>query len=231
MAEFVSYPKVPLTAWRTLRAKAATAPSTRFTASGVAALLGMSSPNSARDNVISAMRKIGLFNDEGTLTDRGNKWRIDSTYAEACQEILDEIYPEELLSLTGESGMPDKGQLSIWFQHKGHGESNARQMANTYAMIAEKQPQDAPASTPGPSGQSVKKTRAPRALKERLSDPPSGNQASRSTQSSSADESRVSNEGRKAGPTIHLDIQIHIPATANAEQIDQIFASMAKHLT
>ncbi len=32
------------------------------------------------------------------------------------------------------------------------------------------------------------------------------------------------------GPDVHIDVQIHIPATATAEQIDQIFASMGKHL-
>ena len=32
------------------------------------------------------------------------------------------------------------------------------------------------------------------------------------------------------GPEVHLDIQIHISSDASAEQIDQMFASMAKHL-
>jgi hypothetical protein len=31
-------------------------------------------------------------------------------------------------------------------------------------------------------------------------------------------------------PTLHIDIQIHIAADASTDQIDQIFASMAKHL-
>lgn len=31
-------------------------------------------------------------------------------------------------------------------------------------------------------------------------------------------------------PSLHIDVQVHIDATASAEQIDQIFASMAKHL-
>lgn len=31
-------------------------------------------------------------------------------------------------------------------------------------------------------------------------------------------------------PTMHIDVQIHIAADAKPEQIDQIFASMAKHL-
>ncbi|MBI4298143.1 MAG: hypothetical protein HY666_00065 [Chloroflexi bacterium] len=31
-------------------------------------------------------------------------------------------------------------------------------------------------------------------------------------------------------PSVHIDIQIHIDSSASAEQIDQIFASMARHL-
>ena len=31
-------------------------------------------------------------------------------------------------------------------------------------------------------------------------------------------------------PSVHIDVQIHIDASATAEQVDQIFASMAKHL-
>jgi hypothetical protein len=34
----------------------------------------------------------------------------------------------------------------------------------------------------------------------------------------------------KVRPDVHLDFQIHIDADAKPEVIDQIFASMAKHL-
>ncbi len=34
----------------------------------------------------------------------------------------------------------------------------------------------------------------------------------------------------KSRPALHIDIQVHIDPTSSAEQIDQIFASMAKHL-
>lgn len=34
----------------------------------------------------------------------------------------------------------------------------------------------------------------------------------------------------RATPNLHIDVQVHISADATAEQIDQIFASMAKHL-
>ena len=31
-------------------------------------------------------------------------------------------------------------------------------------------------------------------------------------------------------PEVHIDVQIHIDSTASADQINQIFASMARHL-
>lgn len=37
-------------------------------------------------------------------------------------------------------------------------------------------------------------------------------------------------EFRAPGPALHIDVQIHISPEASADQIDQIFASMAKHL-
>ena len=35
---------------------------------------------------------------------------------------------------------------------------------------------------------------------------------------------------RSRQPSVHIDVQIHIDANASSEQIDQIFASMARHL-
>ena len=131
-----AFPKVTSKAWRTLRARAAAAPSTKFTPASVAASLGMSSPKSAADNTVYPLRRLGLINEDGSLTDRGNKWRIDSTYADACQEILNEVYPDELNSLTDDAGKPDRSQVLTWLHHKGFGESNAEQMANTYVMVA-----------------------------------------------------------------------------------------------
>src|SRR5690242_6106278 len=89
-----SYPKLPAKAWRSLRGRAANATSTKFTPSVVAALLGMASPESAATNIVNPMRRLGLIDEDGSLTDRGHKWRIDASYGDACQEILDEVYPD-----------------------------------------------------------------------------------------------------------------------------------------
>ena len=52
----------------------------------------------------------------------------------------------------------------------------------------------------------------------------------RAEQVQTPEEVETSNRVNGTGPNVHLDIQIHIPAEATAEQIDQIFASMARHL-
>ncbi len=215
------YPKVTLKAWRDLRSRAADAPSTKFTPSTVAALMGMANPKSALNNTVSPVRRLGLIDDDGALTARGNKWRIDASYAAACDEILAEVYPSELSALVDGTGAPDQQLVKTWFDHKGFGASNSRQMAATYVMIATKQvPEVAPtqarnATTRKPSAGKVDSA-APRVS------------ASDGTQAHATPEWPTPTSG--VGPNVHLDIQIHIPADASADQIDQIFASMARHL-
>lgn len=216
------YPKIPIKAWTALRSRAASAPSTKFTPSVVAALMGMSSPESASSNTVSPMRRVGLIDDEGALTPRGNKWRVDASYADACQEILDDVYPSELEPLTDDSGRPDAQRVRTWFDHKGFGESNARQMASTYLMIAKKSPpttSSPEAANSSTRGASPRRTRQPRMSRH------SGEPAASGTEPETA-----ADRSMGSSPNVHLDIQIHIPAAASPEQIDHIFESMARHL-
>lgn len=238
MPDSVSLPKVPANAWRALRARAASAPSTKFTTSAVAAMLSMSSPKSAGDNVVYPMRRLGLFDEEGALTPRGNKWRVDGTYAEACDEILAEIYPDELAGLTDNDGQPDRGAVITWLQHKGLGESNAKQMAGTYVLIASRVPPEpvVPNASPKAANNSSRKTGKAAEPKHQSAGKTGGVAQDQTATRNAASDGVVNDPGTNAdakhgtGPQIHLDIQIHIPATADAEQIDAIFASMAKHL-
>ena len=216
------YPKIPAKAWAILRNRAAAAPSVKFTPDMVAALMGMSSPRSARDNTVSPMRRLGLIDEDGALTDRGNRWRVDSSFGDACQEILDEMYPEELGALTDDDGNPDAAKVRTWFDLQGFGDSNARQMTSTYVMIASKEIPELPTTDAGkakkaessPAKKAPKEPTTPKEAVEPLAtmahEPPPPT--------------------RPSGPTVHLDIQIHIPADATPEQIDQIFSSMARHL-
>jgi len=220
-----SYPKISSNSWQVLRARVAAAPSVRLNASTVATLLDMANPKSATDNVVAPLRRLGLLEEDGSLTERGHRWRVDATYAQACQEILDEVYPEDLKALTDEKDKPDKARIQTWLQHQGQGASNASQVAATYVMIAEKR-------LPEANGTELKKRPVKAATKAK----PKKTTAALVTEP--VDERTLepaelllpSREPVKSSPNIHLDIQIHIPATASLEQIDQIFASMAKHL-
>lgn len=214
------YPKVSTKAWRTLQERASAAPTVKFTPQTVAAMLGMASPASAKDNVVSPMRRLGLIDDDGLLTDRGRKWRVKESYAAACQEILDEVYPDDLLNLTDGSGAIDAGRVQTWFEHSGLGTSNARSMAATFAMIARK---ELPEASPTDS----KKSPNPRTRPESRND----NKKTVNEPLKPKDPDDGAGEGTRQNlPNVHLDIQIHIPADASPDQIDQIFASMGKHL-
>lgn len=217
------YPKLPAKAWMTLRSRAAAAPTARFTPTAVAALMGMANPQSAQTNTVRPMRQLGLIDEDGALTDRGNKWRLDASYGDACQEILDEIYPGELGALIDENGDPDAGKVRRWFDHEGFGESNARQMTATYVRIASKRIPEAPAPD------SSKATKEASPAKETAGKPPEPKEAMTSQEVVAHDPPGRPTKSN-AGPTVHLDIQIHIPADATPEQIDQIFSSMARHL-
>lgn len=216
-----TYPKIGNKAWMALRAKAASAPSTKFTPEVVASLMGVSSPVSALQNTVRPMRQLGLIDEDGALTDLGNKWRVDTSYGEACQQILDEIYPEDLGAFIGADDDPDAAAVRTWFEHKGFGESNARQMSATFVLVAGKKLPELPtadATKPAKKASSKKKA------------------ATESQEPAEAGEpEEIAGGGQPPtkpsdGPTLHLDIQIHIPADATPEQIDSIFSSMARHL-
>ena len=213
------YPKLAATTWATLRSRASSSPTTKFTPEAVAALMGLSSPKSARDNITRPMRQLGLIDEEGALTKRGHKWRVDSSVGEACQEMLDEIYPDELMGLVDDSGNLSKQMVSAWFQQKGYGKSNANGMAVTYVTVASK-------GSPEPRGGTDRSVSKPRITKS------TGNsrEPTKESLAGRVGESPSPPAIATGGPTVHIDIQIHIPVDATPEQIDQIFSSMARHL-
>ncbi|MCB9389079.1 MAG: hypothetical protein H6512_05730 [Acidimicrobiia bacterium] len=155
---------------------------------------------------------------EGSPTSE-NRWRLDGSYSDACDEIISSVYPEELAALNNSDGAPDAEQVKTWFDHKGFGESNARNMANTYIMIARKEVPDAPASEPAKKTPSRKPSTSAKQVPPRVAEPTAQSEPQTPVTPPS-----------QAGPSLHIDIQIHIPSDADPEQIDQIFASMAKHL-
>ncbi len=81
------------------------------------------------NNVIPGLRRINLIDDDGKPTGLAVSWRDDGQYRDACDRIVKEVYPQELLDI----GTDDRSGLQGWFARNGHvGESAAGKMAALY---------------------------------------------------------------------------------------------------
>ena len=63
-----------------------------------------------------------------------------------------------------------------------------------------------------------------------LSSPDGAKQVAQTAERAAPAEETPVRTGQSTGPSIHIDVQVHIDSNASAEQIDQIFTSMARHL-
>lgn len=204
-----TYPKITVSSWFTLRDRAEKSPSAKITPAIVAALFDMASEGSARDNIVRPLTQLGIIDDEGGLTERGQLWRNHDTYAEACSQIVEEVYPDDLADLG------DQTAVERWFSGQGLGASNARAMARTYKLLTEP---SIPDDLPERKQPADSKARRPRRQKEATSSPEPPHPPT------------PKEPTHLAEPTLQMNLQIHLPPDATPEQIDLIFASMAKHL-
>jgi hypothetical protein len=186
------------------------------TGSYLATVLNMAE-NSANANVLPFLKVLGIIDDEGKTTERAKLWRDDHHYPEVCSAILKDVYPKELLDAVP-NPTEDREAAERWFaRQSGAGEAAVKRMAALYSVLvdadASKQP-DQEKTT------SVKKVTKP--------------QAKTTTQ---VKETRSNASGLFAppptpsiGPGVHINLEIHISADASPDQIDLIFAAMAKHI-
>lgn len=150
------------------------------------------------------------------------------TYAEVCKEVREEVYPEELLDAVPDPSN-NRQAAERWFASAAKvGANSALKMALLYQVLVEADLSKRPETTPKNSSASkksstktVKKTETPLVKDSQQSslDGPIPSTMSTPVLPNSS-----------PNPTIHIDIQIHISSEASTAQIDQIFASMAKHL-
>jgi DNA-binding transcriptional ArsR family regulator len=229
--EAVNYPMISTSAWWALRKKFNQTMPPRVTANSLASLLDMT-PRSVSINLLSPLRKMGLIDSEGKTTDRAKRWRDDDQYQFVCEEIRREIYPQELLDTFPGSDSP-RASIEKWFAiEAGVGESVKQKMTTLYLLLAEADPtkQDntpatvkasktsKPVTPPKFSSSGTKKVDLDKSNGKAQLPPESEQKIQQSPQHDS-----------NIAPSLHIDIQIHIPPEASAEQIDHIFASMAKH--
>lgn len=210
-----SYPKLPTKNWWILRERFKKSIPQKVDADYLQSVLNLSTPASAA-NLIGPLRTVGLVDDEGSPTERALDWRDDSSYPAVCDAMVADIYPDTLRSAFPEPSIDAEGVLNWFSRNTGAGTSASRAMAGFYTLLTEADPsQPAPKSSDAPK----KKANA---------------SASSRTRKSGAKSNAATKNGldrsRRTDPEVSISLQIHIDPSASAEQIDQIFKSMAVHL-
>lgn len=189
-------------------------------------------------NILPALRTMGLIDEKGKPTERGNHWRFDEDYPEVCRAIRDQLYPEALVNAVPDPAHNLDG-VQRWFQRNGGvGDAAAKQMARVYQLLSEANPAKKPEQQgkEAPRKREAKTTRAVKAGSPASATPvrspvaPVAEDAHQSAPAHTSDHSHIPKGKTTAAPSLHIDIQIHIASDATLEQIEKIFESMAKHL-
>lgn len=213
-----SYPMISEKNWWTIRDKFKASLPSAATANYIKTLLTLSSENSANNNVILPMKRLGLLDEDNKPTSLANDWRLDTKYKSACDTMIKNVYPTELLDLFPGADV-DRATAKNWFMGKGVGEATADKMVALFTLLKSGEIRDKKA----PSSKKLSIFSKPSERKDKLTQ---SNEIERPTANDKPEEC-AKNINR---PNLHIDLQIHISPDSTPEQIEAIFASMAKHL-
>ena len=215
------YPQMPTKWWWDLREQfKRVMPSGKVTDSYLASVLNLQI-SSAKSVAIPAFKLLGIINSDGTLNDnRARVWRDNEQYSLVCQEIVQELYPQELRDAFPEPSEDNRNSVRQWFARKtGVGDRAANKMTTFYLMLNEANPSIQPKPSK-PKARRVPEERAKR--KEKL-------EAKVTPDMKSSEANSIIPRELKE-PSLNINIEIHISSDASETQIDKIFESMAKHL-
>jgi hypothetical protein len=218
-----TFPVIPSAHWWVLRKKFKQSIPGVVTDNYIASVLNMQL-SSARANVLPALKATKIIDADGKALERAKRWRDDDQYSKVCEEIRRDMYPDELLA-----GIPDpagnRAAAERWFaNHTGAGEGAVRKMTQFYILLSEADASRAPdGSDAAPKAKPQAAGKPARVAKK---------SASRTTPRlpANSDRGNVDTHRAPAGPVVHINLQIHISADASTDQIEQVFASMAKHI-
>lgn len=219
-----SFPMLPVGHWWTLRKKFKQSIPGVVTDNYLATVLGMT-VESVRANVLPFLKPLGIMDDEGRPTERAKLWRDDGHYPEVCQAIAANVYPKELIDAVP-NPRDNRDAAKRWFaNHTGAGDSACGRMAALYTVLIEADP------AMQPDGKSTKPKE--RTQKKNVTSVPARSKAVESAPSVAAPQAASSTPQpaiHNEGPDVSINLQIHISSDASPDQIEQIFAAMAKHI-
>lgn len=227
MAEKQIYPMISEKSWWQLRNQFKKTIPAVVNVSYLKSLLSLNSDQSAR-NILSPLKQMGIIDAEGKPQPRATEWRSDTKYASVCAAIISEIYPQELLDIFPDAQV-DNASAKAWFMDTcSLGDNAAGKITSTFTMLKNGQVKTDFDVTK--SATSPKKARTSKEVKEVEGDDSANSISSYPTPVVHANPSIMSTPVSTTTPSVHIDLQIHISPDASSNQIDSIFASMAKHL-
>src|SRR5687768_15200283 len=97
MAEKAKAPQIPSTVWWGVRSLLQKSPKATVDERALAASLSVQ-PVAARQ-YISELKSVGILNDDGKATELANRWRLDTSYKDAAEEVVRKAYPDSLVDL------------------------------------------------------------------------------------------------------------------------------------
>lgn len=212
----------------------------RVTVTYLQSALGFEKEKGAK-NLLPQLRSLGLIDDAGTPTDLAARFRIDDDYPEVAREIVEAVYPQELRELFPGPDA-DISRVAAWLmRHTGGGQASAAAQARLYVVLTSgKVPSSEKSTKPsaaGGTGGGSTRPAAPRRSRrtadeagKQASDTAAGSRLEPGASTGSANTPTLPPTQGGSLPGLHIDIQIHIDAEATTDQIDAVFASMAKHL-
>lgn len=213
-----TYPMISEKNWWTIRDKFKSTVPSVVSPNYIKTLLTMSSDNSANSNVINPLKRLGLIDDENKPTSLANDWRLDNKYAEVCKTLVKNVYPTELLDLFPDTDI-DRTTARNWFMGQGVGQGAADKMVALFILLKSGEIKDKKSTVKKSTAQAKPKNAQDKSSNSKPSVPVAKIDVPQENTTSSINR-----------PNLHIDLQIHISPDSTPEQIDAIFASMAKHL-
>lgn len=210
-----TYPRLPAKNWWTLRDRFKQTMPARVDADYLQSVMGLSSTASA-GNLMGPLRTLGLIDEKGVPTERALDWRHDESYKDVCDAIVAEVYPDALRSAFPDPSANNPGAVNWFARNTGAGQGAATGMAALYMLLLSG---DLAARSNGQAAVTVKPVKkTSTTVRPQVAKPPA-----KQTDQHAA-------PPRREVPSVNVNVQIHISSDANADQIDQIFKSMAEHL-
>lgn len=226
-----TYPKIGKRIWLQLRQRFAKSVPSTVGPDFIISISNMSDA-SAKSNVLSPLRDLGILDNDNKPTDLAHRWRHDDEYTAVCHEIRETVYPAALIEAYPEGSPEQKEKIKSWFMKNSKvGEAAGKMFADTYILLSQADltvPEGETKAPAAPRAKSASAAAKRAEVRSNVKDAAATTTVSAASPAPAPDADQ--NQGKRRLPSVHIDVQVHISPDTTPEQIDRIFASMSQHL-